>query len=360
VSSSPEAGDESARATIARRLRTQGRACATLGSPLYGDLLERAARDAESGGLTWQALRGHEHDPGPSALALRYLGGLHRLALAGRAPDLAAHYPSCGGDGDARAAWPALLATVESHPDEVAAALARGVQTNEVGRSAALLGGFLTVAAGTGLPLRVLELGASAGLNLRWDHFRYEDPAGSWGPPQSPVVLRDHFAGPHRPPLGQPAQVVERRGCDPSPIDPTSADGSLTLLGFVWPDQAERFARLRAAVEVAATVPAPVDPTDAVDWLPGQLGRTASGRATVVYHSIVMQYLTLEHRDEVAALIAAAGAEATARQPLAWLRMEPVKGGTEVRLTSWPGGLDRRLAMTGPHGQDVVWEAPGS
>jgi hypothetical protein len=352
--------DEPAHATVARRLRTQGRACGQLGSPLYAELLERAAADAESRGLIWEALRGHENDPGPWALALRFLGGLHRLALQGSAPELAAHYPSCGGDGDADGAWAALRGVVEGHMPEVRAAADRGVQTNEVSRSAALLGGFLTVARESGRPLRVLEVGASAGLNLRWDHFRYEEPSGTWGPAASPLVLRDHFAGPQDPPFSWPAEVVERAGCDPAPVDPVTAEGQLTLLCFVWPDQDERLARLRAAFEVAAAVPAVVDRAEAAPWLAERLARSAAGTATVVYHSIVMQYLSSAGRQEVVDLLARAGEHAGSDAPLAWLRMEPTRTAVEVRLTYWPGGQERLLATANAHGRQVVWLAEGA
>src|SRR5919199_4874772 len=93
-----------ARAALARRLRRQAAACTALGSPFYATLFERAAADGGSGGAIWRLLRGHESDPPGSALALRLLGAAHRLALAGRAPGLARHYPSTGGDGDADAA----------------------------------------------------------------------------------------------------------------------------------------------------------------------------------------------------------------------------------------------------------------
>ena len=73
---------------------------------------------------------------------------------------------------------------------ELQAAIACPVQTNEVGRCAALVGGFLTVAARTGLPLRLCEVGTSAGLNLRFDHYRYESDGRGWGPSPSPVRLR--------------------------------------------------------------------------------------------------------------------------------------------------------------------------
>src|SRR5438105_15851765 len=98
---------------FARRLRTQGGAGASLGSALDAELMERAAVNAEQDGIVAKVLAGHEDDPGPSALALRLFGTLHRMALSGDAGELAAHYPSCGGDSDADAAWDALLATIE-------------------------------------------------------------------------------------------------------------------------------------------------------------------------------------------------------------------------------------------------------
>src|SRR5436305_9981575 len=134
----------SAQETLARRLRTQGRACAELGSALYAELMEQAAQDVEAGGAVFEVLAGHADDPGPSAIALRLFGGVHRLALLGRAPELAAFYPSCGGtDGrGAAAAWPAFLAAVEEHAGELRAGLDQAPQTNEVGRSAALMPGL--------------------------------------------------------------------------------------------------------------------------------------------------------------------------------------------------------------------------
>jgi hypothetical protein len=97
---------DAARAAVARRLRRQARACHALGSPLYSYLLERSADDAEAGGPAWSVLEGHESDPPGSALALRLMGAVHRLVLEGRAPSLAMHYPSAG--GEPRDAWPAF------------------------------------------------------------------------------------------------------------------------------------------------------------------------------------------------------------------------------------------------------------
>ncbi|HEY2636585.1 MAG TPA: DUF2332 domain-containing protein, partial [Solirubrobacteraceae bacterium] len=321
-----------ARERLLDQLRSQAYACRMLGSPLYARLLDRVVADVVAGGPAATVLAGHEDDGLESALALRLLGATHRLALEGQAPALAAHYPSTGGDGDGARAWAALRSLLAERGDKIRGALGRRVQTNEIGRSAALLGGFITVAAETGLPLRLLELGASAGLNLRWDAYRYEGEGRAWGPPDSPVRLG--FA----PPVDAPVTVVERAGCDLAPVDPTTEDGRHTLMSFVWPDQAARLARLEGALAVARGIPVVLHRAPAADWLAERLAAPAPGRATVVFHSVVMQYLDEAERTALDARFAAAGAAATDEAPLAHLAMEAADELANVRLTTWPGG----------------------
>lgn len=336
---------------LAKRLRFQARASSGLGSPLYGDLLERAAGDVEAGGPVREVLRGHEDDPGASALALRLMGAVNRLVLEGRAPQLAARYAEQG--VDRAATWDAFRAVLEADADLVRAGLERPVQTNEVGRCAALLPGLLAVAAETGLPLRLLEVGASAGLNLRWDSYRYEAGDFSWGPPDSPLRIEFELEGRFEQP--PPAvSVVERRGCDESPVDPASEDGRLTLLSYVWPDQTGRVERALAAIEVAARVPVTVERAGAAGWAVERLAAPAPGCATVVYHSIVMQYLPAGERESFIAALNEAGDRASVEAPLAWLRMEPGGERADVLLTTWPGGEERHLARAGYHGTPVA------
>lgn len=337
---------------IAERLRAQAGWCEGLGSPLYARLLSEAARDVDRGGPVLGLLAPHARDPGRSALALRLMGAVHRLVLQGRLPGLARHYPSAGGDSSGDP-WPAFRAAVESHGAEIAPLLRRPVQTNEVARSAALLGGFLETARTFELPLRLFELGASAGLNLRWDRYRYRFGASEWGDPRSPVDLGEPFDGPP-PPLHTAVTVAERRGCDRAPLDATTPDGELTLLSYVWADQLERIRRLRGATQVARQVPATVDRADAGAWLEAR-PLTSTGAATVVFHSIVIQYLSDDSLSRVRKAIAAAASRATASAPVAWLRFEPAPESFEVRLRLWPGGEDRLLAVAGAHGSAVRW-----
>lgn len=157
---------------------------------------------------------------------------------------------------------------------------------------------------------------------------------------------------------GEPLQsagvaITARRGCDRSPVDPTSEDGRLTLLSYLWPDQVHRVARTRAALDLAAKVPVAVDRAGAADWIGMQLAQRREGVATVVFHSIVMQYLEEGERREFAALMKESGERADADAPLAWLRMEPAGEQAEVRLTIWPDGEDRVIAHASYHG-DLV------
>ena len=343
-----------AQEVLARRLRTQALACAELGSPLYADLMQRAALDVEAGGPVLDVLAGHEDDPGKYAISLRLFGGLHRLALMGRAKALADHLPSTGGDGDSDGAWAAVLEVIRDEIDWLRDGLTTPPQTNEVGRSAALLVGFHAVGFETSLPLRLLEVGSSAGLNLRWDQYRYELGDAAIGDERSPVRFPSSwFEGAWT--LPAHVAVAERRGCDAAPIDTSSEGDRLRLLSYVWPDQRARFERLAGALEVAQRMAVTVEAADACEWLDACLADPVDGVATVVFHSIFIQYLTDAARDHLIAAIADAGRRASARAPFAWLRMEPGGEQADVRLTSWPGGGERMLATAGYHGQPVRW-----
>ena len=337
------------RSILVSLFRGQAGWCQRLGSPIYAHLLEKAADDLEAGGPVWRVVEPYEDRPFNFTHHLRLLGATHRMALAGEAPELAAHYPTTGGDGDPHGAWDAFIALVEERQPK----LERAVQTNEVGRTAALLGGFLSVAEQTGLGLRVLELGASAGLNLRWDRFRYEAADWAFGDSASPARIPCEFEG--RPPLPQAVWIVERAGCDPAPIDATTEDGSLTLQSFIWPEMLERLELLRSAIEVARRTPATVDEASAPDWLEERLARERGGSATVVFHSIMWGYMTDDDRERITRTLHDAGARATTSEPLAWLRMEPGAEETDVTLTTWPGGDERVVARAGYHGRPVHW-----
>ena len=137
--------------------------------------------------------------------------------------------------------------------------------------------------------------------------------------------------------------VAERRGCDAAPIDPAVEEDRLRLLSYVWPDQRARFERLAGALEVARRASAvAVDAADACDWLEARLAEPADGVATVVFHSIFMQYLSDRGSRSTAWRRSRrrAGADRHAR-PWPGCGWSPAATQAEVRLTSWPGGAER-------------------
>jgi hypothetical protein len=343
---------------LVHTLRSQGRFCGASGSPMYDELFELVAEDVEAGGVFATVLSGHEDDSARHAVPLRLLGGLHRLALDGRAPVLRRWYPSTGGTWDAETAWPEIVLTARGQIDQLRAALDQPPQTNEVGRSAVLIGGLLFIGCQFDLPVRLFEIGTSAGLNLRPDHYHYRYPGGKWGPGDSPVVIDDAWQG--KLPPGGAVRIVERNGYDIAPIDVTGPDGEMTVLSYVWPDQSARLDRLRGAIAVARNVPARLHRQTAADAVAGMT--LADGALTVLWHSITWQYLSADERAAIRDGVDALAGQADARSPFAHLTLEPARDGPGtpikflVRARSWPGGELQILGECHPHGPPVNWE----
>jgi hypothetical protein len=319
-------------------------------APFTADLLEAVLRDFEAGGAWRSLLGGWPTDPINDAAALRAIGGAHRLALKGIEPfrglfERLDRDPAAL-DEVARAAgaWPEMAAWVQNPP-----------QTNEVARAAVFLGGFMAVARAQGLPLRMLEVGCSAGLNLLWDRYHYRLGGTEWGPEDSPVRLEPKWSGPSPEPVD--LRVASRRGVDQLPVDLSDPEQRFRLLSYVWADQAERMARVRGAQEITRLDPPPIDHGDAADWVEAQLADLPEGQTTVLYHSFVWQYLPRATQERVTAALEAAGARAHANAGLAYLAFEMTDGADRCLLTlaSWPGGERRVLAEAHPHGRWVNW-----
>src|SRR5271156_7150393 len=300
-----------AESRLLQTIQVQGQVCAAMGSSMYGDVLQQVAANVEADGVFAAILAGHENDAGGLALPLRLLGGLPRLVLDGRAPALRRWYPSVGGHWDTDSGWPDIVQAASEHADYLRGALDQPPQTNEVGRSAALIGGLLALVDRFEAPVRLFEIGCSAGLNLRADHYRYRYLGGEWGPADSAVIVDDAWRGP-LPPAAS-LRIAERHGYDIAPLDATSSDGELRLLSYVWPDQPARLDRLRGAIGIARRVPAPLhlrNATDAVADL-----EVSPGSLTVLWHSIMWQYLSVTEQETVSAEIDELGARARPQAP---------------------------------------------
>ncbi len=246
---------------------------------------------------------------------------------------------------------------LERESEVRATVMTRATQTNEVGRLATLAP-VLALVEG---PLALIEVGASAGLCLFPDRYDYSWPPlgalrGSGGP-----LLTAEATGPLPVPARHP-EVAWRGGVDLNPLDVRDPDAMAWLENLVWPEQDERRARLRAAVEVARREPPSLREGDLFDHLPGLLDEAAPHGTPVVFHSAVIAYLEEPARrrfhdaddrprgrralpvDQQRGPPRAAGRHGRRRRPVGPLRHRPRRhaGGLEPRPRA-----RRRLAVKG-------------
>ncbi len=332
-------------------LRQQAAACAGLGSPMYADLLTSVAEDLEAGGPVAGLLAPYVAAAGPEAIGLRLLGSVHRLVLERRAGALGVFYPSVGGTWASEAGWAAFRDLLVDDPDAVSEWLDRPPQTNEVGRATALMAGLLAL--GSAHPVRLFEIGSSGGLNLLADQFRYVGSDGSGlGPDDSPVVLDPAWTGVV--PTGVVPRVVERLGSDLMPVDVGSTHGRLSLTAYVWPDQVHRHERLRGALALADRTP-PVVRRQAASAFVDEI-ELVEGATTVLWHSVMWQYVAGAEQAAITARIGELGAQASDAAPFAHVFLEPTRRTPASEheflavLESWPGGRRRVLGTSTGHG----------
>jgi len=193
----------------------------------------------------------------------------------------------------------AFLAYCRDHAGTLRPVLrARSTQTNEVRRCSYLRP--CIAAAADGRRLALIEVGASAGLNLNLDRYAYDFGGGvTGGDPASPLTIGTELRG-AAPPLALP-EVGWRAGIDLAPApDPD------WLRACVFADQPERLTRLDAALAIAREHPPELIRGDALELLPDVLARVPEGLQPVVFHTAVEVYLSEDEQARLTALVAGA------------------------------------------------------
>ena len=322
------------------QLDWQERYCRAAGSPTSAEILRAVIDDLDGPGTLAPVLPTHTRFG--DLIGLRIMAAVHLLAIERQAPAVAIFAPTLGGVAPSLSANPdraisefhaAVVDAITVNAEMMAKAITEVPQTNEVGRSR-LLRIALSMIRGD---VRLFEFGASAGLNLRADRLP-GDPALESGPMP---------------------RVIERRGCDLNPIDPTTTPGRARLTSYVWMDDIDRFERLRGALRVAAEIPASVVTQDAADFVDAlELG---AGSTTVLWHSSMWGYLPESTRVRIDHGIERLGSAATSDNPLWHVAWEPMAGDRdrhELTVQVWNGnpgsGVARTLATGTTHGGQIT------
>jgi hypothetical protein len=298
--------------TLAQAYRHFGEVDAAGTSPVY----ERVAVALSESG---EALRAIEAAPARKRHPTVILAALHDLALAGRAPALAAAYAAADGDAAAGAAIDTLLRMTDA---VVAIAVRRPVRANETGRCAVLYPAIAEAARRAGAKaVGLIDVGCSAGLNLNVDRVGISYSSGqSLGDPSSPVQLSSSIVGDRPIPARAMPEVVARVGVDLDPVDVTDADDARWLRACLWPDQPRRAARLAAEMALTAAAPPLLLQGDAVEAVPDAVARVPTGALPVVTTTWALSHFPLESRLRFLHRLG----EAAAGRAVAWVSAEGV------------------------------------
>jgi hypothetical protein len=274
--------------TLAQVYRHFGEADAAGTSPLYEHV---AVALSESG----EAMRAIEAAPARKRHPTVILAALHDLALAGRAPALAAAYAAADGDAAAAAAIDTLLRMTDA---VVARAVRRKTRDNETGRCAVLYPAIAEAARRAGAnAVGLIDVGCSAGLNLNVDRVAVTYSNGqSLGDPSSPVRMPASVVGGRPVPEGAMPGVVTRVGVDLDPVDVTDGEEARWLRACLWPGQPERAARLEAELALAAAAPPLLLRGDPVEVLPGAFAQVPADALPVVTTTWALSRFPLERR----------------------------------------------------------------
>lgn len=348
-------------ATVLEEFQLQSRFCAEFGSRFTEELLARCAADIEASGIVAKLTDGWPGSPRGDAVSLRLAGALHAAALTGRDPALAAEYPEARADWSMDRVWPLARDFLEREEAHVREFMRSPPQTNETARATGLACAFLWLAQRSSQPFHMLELGASAGLNLNWDRFAYT--YGPWGRADADgPAIATRVEG--NVPAWQDIAIASRAACDQNPLDAANADDRLRLRSYVWADQPARMARLNAALDLARKTGIKPEKADAAEWVRRKLGGELPEGTSVVYHSVFYQYPPREVREAIRDGIEEAGTRTTSDRRLAWVRFEPEsvigqRGSPRyvLNVVSWEAGRrsEATLAEVDPHGRSLTW-----
>ena len=231
-----------------------------------------------------------------------FFGAVHALLLSGTDHDLADYYPSVRGesarppDEDAGAA---LTAFVHEHAERIGRLLqSRLVQTNHVQRAVGLRLGLAVVAAQTaGAPVDLLEIGSSAGLVLRHDHYGYRLGRRRFGDRQSPVQLVSEWRSTRKAPdLDAAPLIASTTGIDFNPLDPPRKTDRLWLEALVWPEDRHKAQMLHSALTLAQHIPITTLAGDAIELCPRWSEALPAGQPRVVFHGATHMHAPTDRR----------------------------------------------------------------
>jgi hypothetical protein len=275
---------------------------------------------------------------------------------------LAPFYPAISGHAiPDRSPWDAFRSFCLSHSDRLGASLRNGrTQTCVVHRCAVVLPAIANLPAIAAADGRVglLEIGPSAGLNLRLDRYRYDYGDGVvWGDLDARPVLLCETRGDRKPPLPARLEVVARCGLDLNPIDLDDPAALRWLKALIWPEHVERARLMDEALAHAKTVPIAIEAGDATRDIEAHIARLPKDAPRVLFATHVIYQIPKEGIRAMLAEIARASAD----QPVDLVVMESSgEGDSRIEWFHFEAGARASrmvVARSDSHGRWIDWGA---
>ena len=325
-----------------------------LASPLYKEFALGVAKD---GDLLDISLHTKTHQPAPNML----FAAAQYLLLTGVEHRLSAHYPIMSGQKPShQSAFADFRDFCLRHKDAVVELIStRRTQTNVVNRCTCLLPVFSHVSEESGLPLALIDVGASAGLNLNFDRYSYtykydRKEQMNWGMAGSRIHLEAEIKGCNTfPPLAPTIPVASRDGIDLDPVDLDDSDQLLWLRALIWPEHVERHQQLMDAANEFMQSDIHLHAGDAADVLPGLISTITNEHALVVYSTIALYQFPRENLRRVKhALI-----ETSKNRPVWQIALEGTDPTLSITRYRDGAGHTKILADASPHGWWMTWRS---
>lgn len=326
-------------------------------SPLYVELTEQILKHDNHQILSFAALS----EMGQPPVNL-FFAAVHFMLLNGVQHELRQFYPSVGGRRSAEGSYESLVQFCDEFRSQIAELIThRRVQTNEIGRCASLLPAFVEAARSfSEEPLHLIEIGPSLGLNLYFDHYRYEYTSGqSIGSGNGPLIITEVRGNLRLPIPEQFPQISRRSGIDVAPVDLHDNDAVLWIKSLIWADQVDRIELFDSAIRLARNSPVQVEIVkgDGLQHLPEVVARVDSGSTLCVFNSHAIYQMSPEWHNDFTAMLDQVGK----RRDLAYISLEWLGEQTvpHLNLTTYRSRKkeSKLLAVCDHHGSWIEWRA---
>ena len=319
---------------------------------MYAELASGVSSDDGLLAIAGHAMPGQ---PAPNML----FAAVQYLLLSGVDHRLAAHYPIIAGPEHLPApAFSRFRDFCLQHRESVVELVrTRRTQTNVVRRCTCLLPAFSLVCQETSLPLALIDMGASAGLNLNFDRYAYSYRRGGhdvlrWGPARAKIRLEAELRGAaDLPPLPAAISVASRDAIDLDPVYLDDPDQLLWLRALIWPEHVERHQQLIDAAAEIEHGNIRMHRGDAADILPSLIETVSLDHAPVVYSTIAFYQFSRKSRGRIGETLAAA----SGARPVWQVAMEGLN--PRLSVTRYRGGTGETeiLADVSAHGWWIDW-----